>query len=330
MSLATIIIPSHERAMFLENTLAGFLLQTEQDFEVVVSDNASTDCTKNVIDKYADKLKIKYLYHHEKGAAAARNKAVDIAEGKYCIHVDSDRIPCPVFIEEHIKTIQTKPKTVSIGFKPLILSRFNRNLRISYPVLLDYLKKNPSLQEAIITKEEFTIFDSEHLISNFNEVIEKAYLSETRDNYQDLINVYSENLVNFHFPWILATTGNMGYERELASNIVFDEKYLGWGLEDTDFSYQLYLSNHQFIFNKKAINYHQAHERGKNESKELARNFSYFLEKYPTIEVFLFLRYFKDQITLFEANEIMRQFFEKKNSLLMNDYIALMKALFKG
>lgn len=67
MSLATIIIPSHERAMFLENTLAGFLLQTEQDFEVVVSDNASTDCTKNVIDKYADKLKIKYLYHHEKG-----------------------------------------------------------------------------------------------------------------------------------------------------------------------------------------------------------------------------------------------------------------------
>lgn len=115
------------------------------------------------------------------------------------------------------------------------MSRFNRNLRISYPVLLDYLKKNPSLQEAIITKEEFTIFDSEHLISNFNEVIEKAYLSETRDNYQDLINVYSENLVNFHFPWILATTGNMGYERELASNIVFDEKYLGWGLEDTDF-----------------------------------------------------------------------------------------------
>ena len=52
--LLTIAIPTFNRAPFLETNLLYLLAQYKNNFKIIVQDNASTDNTKNVIDKYID------------------------------------------------------------------------------------------------------------------------------------------------------------------------------------------------------------------------------------------------------------------------------------
>lgn len=306
MKDVSVIIPTYNRAKYLDYTLAAFTLQTYTEFELIIIDDGSEDDTFDVIEKYRHHLAIKYIYQKHAGSSSARNNGLLEARGTYIIHIDCDRIPCRSFIEEHLRILINSDHTVSIGFKPLILSIFNRKLRLKYPDLLDYLSKNPNKMNDIInSQEECVLFTPHDLVHDFENIMSKSQVYVPRDNYQDVINIHTEQLHNFKFGWVMATTGNMGYSRKNAQTVKFDEKYKGWGLEDNDFSYQLFKKGFTFKFNMKAINYHQAHERGSNERNEIILNFKYFVEKFKSLEVFLFRHVYSGNLSIVEANSIL-------------------------
>ena len=56
----SVIIPTKDRPRLLENALYSLSIQTFKDFEVIVSDNFTTDSCRSVVDLYQDKLNIKY------------------------------------------------------------------------------------------------------------------------------------------------------------------------------------------------------------------------------------------------------------------------------
>lgn len=325
MAKTSVIIPTFNRASYLSFTLAGFLLQTDQDFELILIDDGSSDTTTAIVDYYSNKLPLKYYFQEHAGLSSARNKALNIANGKYIINIDSDRIPSPVFIEEHIKKLEFNKNVVSIGFKPLILSIYNENLDVSYSELLEVFRKNPFFMEKALQKDTFALFTLEEMKSDFYRVMQRFHIRDTFDNYKEVTNQFSEDLVGFNMGWVMATGGNFSYNREGAEDIRFDEQYKGWGVEDTDFAYQLYLSGYSFVFNSKAANYHQAHPRGTNESKELKDNFNYFCNKFNSPEVYLFSRMFSDDINLIEANEILNSLNTNFNNVLIKDYLKLLK-----
>ncbi|MHA6528841.1 glycosyltransferase family 2 protein [Paenibacillus sp. BAC0078] len=59
----TIIIPTYEKAFYLDLTLAGFVGQTKKDFEIIIINDGSEDHTEQIINKYSN-LDIKYLHQH--------------------------------------------------------------------------------------------------------------------------------------------------------------------------------------------------------------------------------------------------------------------------
>lgn len=87
----TIAIPTYNRAAFLKEALASASAQTFQDFEICVSDNASTDDTEAVM-RAQNSPRIRYFRQPENlGAGGNFNFLVNQAKGRYfVVHQDDD------------------------------------------------------------------------------------------------------------------------------------------------------------------------------------------------------------------------------------------------
>jgi glycosyltransferase involved in cell wall biosynthesis len=65
--------------------------QTFEKFEVIVSDDGSTDNTREIVSRYADNLKLKYIWNPNWGGPAKpRNLAAKLAVGDWLVFLDAD------------------------------------------------------------------------------------------------------------------------------------------------------------------------------------------------------------------------------------------------
>ena len=85
--LISIIIPTYNRAGYIEEALDSINKQTFTDYEIIVVDDGSTDNTKEILDKYEG---IRCIYLEHVGIAGARNTAVKAARGRWIAFLDSD------------------------------------------------------------------------------------------------------------------------------------------------------------------------------------------------------------------------------------------------
>ena len=85
----SVVIPVYNRADVFAMALQSVLDQTEQDFEIIVVDDGSTDDPKSAIDRYSDS-RIRFLRQENKGGGAARNAGIDLARGRFIAFLDSD------------------------------------------------------------------------------------------------------------------------------------------------------------------------------------------------------------------------------------------------
>lgn len=98
MPSVSIILPTHNRPELFKTALASINLQSFRDMEVVVvNDNGCP--IRDIINEWDSILRIKYLeLDRSHGLPAARNRALEIAEGDYIAFLDDDDI----FLPEHL------------------------------------------------------------------------------------------------------------------------------------------------------------------------------------------------------------------------------------
>jgi glycosyltransferase involved in cell wall biosynthesis len=92
MPKVSAVIPTYNRAQFLERAIRSVLDQTFQDFEIVVVNDASPDegATDAVVKDFRDP-RIKYFRHEtNKGIGATRNTGVLNSSGEYIAFLDDD------------------------------------------------------------------------------------------------------------------------------------------------------------------------------------------------------------------------------------------------
>src|ERR1041385_3598936 len=87
--LISIIIPCYNAANYIGETLNSILQQDQENFEVIVIDDGSTDESKQRIESFNDK-RIIYKYQNNQGVSAARNKGMNFAKGAYIVFFDAD------------------------------------------------------------------------------------------------------------------------------------------------------------------------------------------------------------------------------------------------
>lgn len=89
----TIIIPVYNVGNHLSRCLDSIFVGNtiDGDFEVIAVDDGSSDNSYDILQEYASRHNQLKIYHQEnQGSSVARNKALDVATGKYIMFVDSD------------------------------------------------------------------------------------------------------------------------------------------------------------------------------------------------------------------------------------------------
>jgi len=96
----SIIIPTYNSAEFISRSVSSALNQTLKEIEVIVIDDHSTDNTEEIIKKFENDKRLKYISLSEnKGPGAARNIGLDLAKGEFIGFIDSDDLVTENYFE---------------------------------------------------------------------------------------------------------------------------------------------------------------------------------------------------------------------------------------
>lgn len=99
MKKISVGIPTYNQGKYIEETLLSVLNQTVAPYEIVVSDNYSTDNTAEILEKYKDRIKIVHPPKHCK-MSDNWNFCVSQLSGEWYLHLDSDDKFEPTLIEK--------------------------------------------------------------------------------------------------------------------------------------------------------------------------------------------------------------------------------------
>lgn len=96
--LFSVVIPTYNRSNEIKRAINSVLLQTFQDFEIIVVDDGSTDATIDVVNSIDDS-RIKIVSQNNSGATVARNSGILNSKGAYVSFLDSDDEWLPSMLE---------------------------------------------------------------------------------------------------------------------------------------------------------------------------------------------------------------------------------------
>lgn len=141
--LTSIIIPSFNSEKFISATINSIISQSDIDFEVLITDDCSTDNTVKIIKEYQkldSRIKL-FINLKNIGAGATRNNSIKHAKGRFIAFLDADDIWLPDKLEKQIAFMLDN----EYAFTYTAYQKFDRNgdlsvinppLEVSYKQLL--------------------------------------------------------------------------------------------------------------------------------------------------------------------------------------------------
>jgi GT2 family glycosyltransferase len=261
----TVVVPTFQRAGWLRETLGGLVRQTlsVDRFEVVVTDDGSADGTVDVVRSFADRLNLRYVYHHDLGhrVAATRNAGARAAAAPVLAFVDAGTRPSAGCVEAHLRAHMAAELT---GSMTVVVGRVagydNRTAT-----------ENPDPTSAGLPSAE-----------------------PAGDMRDEELDRFSRTLENTCLPWRLAWTANLSVDAETFASVGgFDERFTGWGAEDMELAYRLHRFGARFRWSDEACAVECPHPRDMTsniESNRRNQQLFYELHPEPEIEVFIAAR----------------------------------------
>jgi glycosyltransferase involved in cell wall biosynthesis len=109
----TVVVPCYNGATTIGETLESLLAQTLKDWEAVIVNDASTDHSVAVVEKYAaNDSRFRLLHHAEnKGLAATRNTAIRHARAPLVNFLDADDWLAPEGLERLLSACEQRPES---------------------------------------------------------------------------------------------------------------------------------------------------------------------------------------------------------------------------
>lgn len=107
--LVSVIIPAYNCEAYIGQAIRSVLAQTEQDFEIVVVDDASADRTVDVVSGFSDERLRLYVNEQNRGASHTRNRAIGMARGTWLALLDADDWYAPERLERLVEIAQRRP-----------------------------------------------------------------------------------------------------------------------------------------------------------------------------------------------------------------------------
>jgi glycosyltransferase involved in cell wall biosynthesis len=207
----SLIITTYNWPKALRVVFESILKQTVLPLEIIIADDGSGKETKRLIEVYKDKFSIPLIHSWQEDngfrAAESRNKAIAKANGKYIILIDGDMILHKNFIKDHINHAK---KGYFIQGGRVILSKELSQEILDFNII------------------DFSFFHKN--IKNRKNMINNKFLSK-------LFSYEKNNIKGIR-------TCNMSFFKKDCIDINgFDNNFIGWGREDSEFIVRLLNNN---------------------------------------------------------------------------------------
>lgn len=198
MSLISVIIPAYNVGIYIQQAINCIINQTFKNWELIIVNDGSTDNTFDVCKQFALSNPDIHIINIENGGmSAARNAALEIANGDYIVFMDADDLIHPQLLETLFSYAQSCNADIcSVKFKKFhqtdnILHSINSKLDISKLSITPY-KPLEAIEDALYQK---------HLN---NSVWGKIYKSSLFKNLRFQPGIGYEDLDIFYKIWIKA------------------------------------------------------------------------------------------------------------------------------
>jgi len=138
----TIGVPVYNGETQLARSLDALLGQSLEDFEIIISDNHSTDATEAICRDYAARDKRISYYRNERnrGAAWNFNRVLELSRGRYFKWASANDLHAPQFLTRCVEVLGARPdvvlcyaKTRIIDENGVVLRDFEDNLDLPWP-----------------------------------------------------------------------------------------------------------------------------------------------------------------------------------------------------
>lgn len=137
--LVSIIMPTYNNAEYICASVNSVLNQSYENWELIIIDDCSNDGTEDILNDFTD-TRIRY-YKNELnyGAAISRNRALQIARGRWIAFLDSDDLWHPEKIEKQLRFMKENDFAVSCcGYAVIDRDGKLASYSITAPSAIDY------------------------------------------------------------------------------------------------------------------------------------------------------------------------------------------------
>jgi glycosyltransferase involved in cell wall biosynthesis len=199
----SLIVTTYNRKDALALTLGSALAQRTPPEEILVADDGSRDDTRALVESFAarSRVPVRHCWHEDRGfrLAEIRNRAIARARSAYVVMVDGDLVLHPRFVADHRRA--ARPGQMVQGGRALLSEATTRQALAAGRIEFGPLEPG---------------------MKNRKNALRAPVLSRLASHFSD--NVYRVRGANLAF-WrqdVLRVNG-------------FDEEFVGWGREDSEF-----------------------------------------------------------------------------------------------
>lgn len=245
----SVCIPTYNQASYIEETIRSCIQQSHAPFEIIVSDDCSTDQTGTILEKLKKEIAcLKVIYQPVNiGMVPNTDAVLRLATGDYIVKLDSDDYLAPTYIEKLGKLLKTFP---SAGYAHAAVQEIDNNGVFKRKRLLarktGFYSSEKALKDAIygyqaaanIIMFRKTALEQVGYVTAQTNFAEDYYLSAVLAS-TGFGNVYFHEILSFYRVW--EDTGNIRQRRKLAEisalRKIFEEvlepafKHRNWSLK---------------------------------------------------------------------------------------------------
>lgn len=208
-ALVSVLLSTYNSEESIGESIDSLLSQTYKNLEILISDDGSTDSTKEICKKFQLKDERVLFSSNKKnvGLTKSLNNLAQKASGSLIARQDADDISLPYRIEEQIQFMKTK-KLDAVTSRSLVKQNNKKRPGISFyiPDKLLINRKNPFIHGTLIIKknvfQEIGYYDERFYYAQdyklFYDLLDKGYKVKTLNKALYILNtennISSENL----------------------------------------------------------------------------------------------------------------------------------------
>jgi glycosyltransferase involved in cell wall biosynthesis len=124
----SVVLPSYNHEQFVARALDSILAQTYQDFEIIITDDGSTDRSIDVLRTYEQDSRIKLFRNRFNYETHSLNNCVQQARGDYIAVAHSDDEFAPSKLERQVDFLDKHPEVAAVFTAARIVDQLGQEL----------------------------------------------------------------------------------------------------------------------------------------------------------------------------------------------------------